>query len=1092
MKKAIISAIAIIALIIAFPMILASCSDEPTYYMSDIEYDPDTKLITWYDNTDATEWTVTINGTEHTTTSREFSYDAGTTSFTVKVATKNATENKSRTVTFNYLDTVTGLKVDNGTLTWSPVSGATGYDIYNNGVYQCTVYGGCSYTINPGAFNLSVKPYTDQYSYFCYMSEYISGVVLSAPTNLTYENGVFKWDAVQNADYYKVVINGQEYTTSLCAYEFAGNQQDINIAVYAASNAANSYVSSPLETVCYYLTPITTFSFNEQGELVWPTVENATEYHITLNDMDIGRTSSNFYSDIQLDTTYTICVTPVGGFSYSDAPIAYTFEKLSAVEGVIFADGIVSWNEHAKAQSYEIIVNGNTYTSNTNSYSLGTVKENLEIQVFAIGKIENSRSYMAHTAAYTYIPMVSNIRIEDGILVWDASEGASGYTIKFNNGATNSTQATSYDAIVANQQYVVKIRPEAALEKYYTYDSAEFTFTILEAPYVTYQQGVFRWNGTNDAKGYAFRVVDPTGKTIIENISGDQLTKKYEFTTPGKYTVEVKTIANPAVDNVYDSKYSAALNVTQLADVTGHTIINDISSTAYVQIIANAVADASAYKVYVNGNEYSTPTSNTFSVDLLSLSTDNSEKTFTISIKAIGSITSNNIVLDSKNIYTFNLTRLATPQNVVISGNKISWSNVNNANKYVISIDGNRFECTTSEHTLTALTAGQHTVTVQAINSDSQTFVPSCYSNDLTITKLQAPQNVRVDNGGSNLIIMWDAVTGTTGGYQLQIGSTNKQSVTQTSYNISTHASSLQGGEGSQITVYAMGNGAEVLNSDPSATITIARLNAPTGLSVNGNNITWNPSEVDGIGATSYVLYIDGVEYPVNGTSYSTNDLSAGTHNVQVVAKGSIGNQYYTIDSPESGAITVTKLPEVTNITTNGKSYSWDPINGAEYRVSIDGVEYYTTQPTISVNFTTAGEHKVEIQAYSKQNNTVASNTTVIKQQVSAISTPKFAEGQDPSELDDYTFTFAQTGDVVTLYAKANTSVIAVGYEFYIEGIKYTPANGIHNYEIRDSYDGCKYNIKMKFTANGFGTDGIYYVDSAFSTDVTYVYYSAQ
>ena len=260
MKKAIISAIAIIALIIAIPMVLASCSDEPTYYMSDVRYDPDTKLITWYDNTDATEWTVTINGSEHTTTSREYSYDAGTSSFTVKISTKNATENRSKTVTFNYLDTVTGLKVDNGMLTWSPVSGATGYEIYNNGVYQGTVYGGCSYTINPGAFNLSVKPYTDQYSYFCYMSEYISGVVLSAPTNLTYENGVFKWDAVQDADYYKVVINGQEYTTSLCAYEFAGNQQDISIAVYAASNAANSSVSVLALRIRFWLSSINTNS----------------------------------------------------------------------------------------------------------------------------------------------------------------------------------------------------------------------------------------------------------------------------------------------------------------------------------------------------------------------------------------------------------------------------------------------------------------------------------------------------------------------------------------------------------------------------------------------------------------------------------------------------------------------------------------------------------------------------------------------------------------------------------------------------------------------------------------------------------------
>ena len=1091
MKKILICAVALIALLISVPMIFSSCAaDEPHYYLSDIRYDPEAKLLTWSDNTDATRWTININGVEYTTSSRQLSYDAGTSSFWVTVSTKDATENRSNSDSFTYLETVQNLKVENGKLTWNYVSGADYYEIYNNGSYVTSVTD-CSYQIQPGAFNLCVKPASNQFKYFCYRSESIEGVVLSTPSNLTYQNGEFRWDSVTGADHYKIEINGKEYTTTNCYYTYNGNKQDISISLSAGANAEGSYVSAPLETVCHYLTPITNFYFNEQGEIVWPVVDNAGGYAVNLNGQDVQTSGSNFYSDIALDTVYTIKVTPLGGFSYTDEPIAYTFEKLSMVEGVSFADGVVSWNTHQRAKAYEVVVNGEVYTSNTTTYSLGSPTENLEIQVFAIGQTENSRSFMAETKSYTYIPKVSNIRIDDGNLVWDASEGASAYTIKFSTGNVQTTQETSFTNIIPNQQYVVKIRPEAALESYYTYDSAEFTFTILEAPYVTYQQGVFRWNGTNDASGYAFKVVTPAGETVIENISGDQVTKSYNFTTPGKYTVEVKAIASPQNENVYDSKYSATINVTQLADVSGHQVINDINSTSYVQITANAVAEASGYKVFINGSEVSSPSNNTFSIDLLSLSADNTETTFKIAIKAIGSVSSNNVILDSKGFYEFNLTRLATPQNVVINGNKISWNSVNNANKYLIFIDGKYFECTSSEYTITALSEGEHKATVQAINSNSQTFIPSRHSSELKITKLQKPANVRLDNGGTSLIIKWDMVTGSEG-YQLQIGNSSSDPIKQTSYNISTHASALNGGEGTQITVYAMGNGSNIINSEPSATITIARLNSPTGLSISGDNITWNPSEVDGIGATSYILYIDGTPYPVSGTSYSTSELTEGTHSVQVVAVGGISDQRYTIDSPRSGAITVTKFAPVSNVTTSGSSYSWDPVNGAEYRVNIDGVDYFTTQPSIEVSFDTVGTHTVTIQAYSKQNNTVASTPVVISQQVSAISTPKYNKDVDPSSLANFDFTLVKNGDTLTLHAKADSSIVSVGYEFYVEGIRYTNTTGIHNYEIRDSYDGCEYTIKMKYTAKGFGADGIYYVDSAFSQDVIFVYYSAQ
>lgn len=1084
MKKFIFSAIGVIIVIAFLVSIFKSC-DTPFYQIYDVNYNVETKTITWRDDSDAKSWTITINGEEHKVKSKSFSYDAGTSSFTISIEANDASDEVyGYSSTFNYLETVTGLRVENGCLVWNRVQGAGYYNIYDasTGNYLNTVYE-CSYMLSPGSFNLYVMPASDQ-NYFCYESEAISGAILASPTTLTYRNGVFEWDIVYGADYYEIKINDKTFVSNTNSYAYTGNKEDLNISVAAGSNQASAYVSAPLTQTCYYLTPITTFSFNEQGALVWPQVNNATAYNININGQAYGTVSSPSFTDIALDTAYTIIVTPTNNFSYTDEPVPYTFEKLSPVANIAFANGLITWDANPRAASYEVMVNEKSYVSNTNSYNIGNIEESITIQVYARGTVENSRSYMSLTASYTYIPRVENLRIEDGVLVWNASEGASGYKIIYSNGSEASVSEARFDQISPNQQYVLKVRPLANTQNYFTYDSAEFTFTILAAPTITYQQGVFRWNGTSDAKGYAFRVVDPNGQVIIENLTQEQFTKRYEFNMPGKYAVSVKLVANPG-NNVYDSQYSTPINVTQLEDVKGHQVINNVDSTATVQITANAVNSASGYKITVNGTEVSSSNSNTFSLDLLSLSHDNTEVTFKIAIKAIGNISSNNVVLDSKNYYEFNLVRLATPQNVAVTGNKVTWNNVSNANKYILYIDGARYECSTTEYTFTNLSEGNHKIKVQAINSNSQTYIPSRYSNEVEVTKLPKPANVRLDNAGTDIVLKWDAIDGAYG-YQLQIGISDSEPSDRTSYVLTKHTSKLQGGEGKQVTVYAKGNGANILDSEPSTTITVAKLNAPQNLAVSGDNITWSPAEVDGIMATSYILYIDGIEYPVTGTSFSTENFPEGVHTVAVVAVGSISNNHYTINSDKSGSIYATKFAQVTNVQASGKSYTWDPIAGAEYRVTVDGTVYTTAQPSFEVNFTTAGEHTVTIQAYSKGSNTISSTPTVITQQVSAVRTPTFIS--NTTELTDYSFTYSQVGDTLTITAKAPSDVVAVGYEFKIEGVVYKNTIGSHTYHITDSYEGCEYKITVRFTADGFGSDGVYYINSATSQDVIFTY----
>lgn len=1242
MKKILLTVAAIALIVIAIPVLFTMCGDDPYYYIGNISYNPETNLITWTDNSDADSWLVSINGgKEEKVKSEQYSYNAGNQTFSLRIeglhGKKGDDENPVASVTIYYLDTVKGLKIDNGKLTWNPVSGATGYEIYNNGYHLATV-SECSYILPAGSFNVYVMPTSDALHY-CYKSESLSGTVLAPPSSISYENGVFSWSEVTGADYYQVKIDGKTYTTQETSYPYEGTKKDINISVSAGSNAENSHLSAPLERTCYYLSPVTTFSFNEAGDLIWPEVLNATEYVITVNNMESqvvtvpclsgimadtpynvsvqpicgfyytdspivysfeklspvtglamnypnltwdahpraarynvringmsyettenflsveafsedinvqvialgsGQNSASYistdasytfldpissssysfdaegnliwppvnnatsyvvsvngtasevvnepkYANIQLDTPYTVTVVPQCESSFSPTPAEYSFEKLSPVQNIRFAEGKLTWDAHYRAASYEVIINGEHIETTDNYYTVGNVKYSVTVEVYAKGTGTNSRSFTSTKDTYTYLPEVSNIRIEEGVLVWKESENANGYQITFSNGTTTTVSTNAFTEITPAQQYAVKIMPINTEVPSFSYQSGEFIFTVLAAPTgFGYQQGVFTWLGNNDASGYVFRVIKPDGTHTDESLPRHQFQMAYEFTTPGKYTVAVKIVSDPANPNVYDSAFCAPIEVTQLAPVTKHTIINTVQSTDSIQISLDPVDNACGYVVYNGTTQVTASDSNIFNVDLLSLSNDNTETTFNLSVKATGKVTPSEIILDSKQEYIITVVRLATPTNVTVSGNMVQWSNVNNANKYLVFIDGVSYECTTTQYQLTNLSAGDHNITVQAVNPGSEQFMPSRHSTPVSVHKLHAPQNVVISTIDNRPILQWEFVNGATG-YDIKVGNNSLQSVTTNAYDISAHTSNLGAGEGLQISVYAKGNGSTVIDSEPSATITVARFNAPTGLTISGDNLVWNAPEIDGVKPATYEIYINGsLHTTTTGTSYSTANLPEGT-SLSIYVKA-IGNQSTTLDSPNSGSISVNKLTKITEITkaTGASEISWAHVTGAtNYYVNINGAEYYTTEPKMAVNFTSAGAQTISIRAISSAATVISSDMNTFTIDVKKLNAPTYVQDADINNLAPNTYTVVQDGQYFNVFAKSG-SELPVTYRFTISGISTENTTGNYNYQM--TIPGWTYTFKVQFKVSAFGSDGIYYISSDESPDTNVIY----
>ena len=354
--KRLISIVGVVVVMVLALAVLTACGDTPHYYISDVVYDPSTGILDWSDNSDATEWLVTINGKREKTKSSQFEYQANNESFSFRIEglhdDAGSDINPVVSDTMYYLEPATNLRVQDGCVRWDPSSGASYYQVYNNGGHV-TDTSECYWQLPAGSFNIVIKPGLSGY-YYTYDSEAISGCVLASPTTITYQDGVFTWDAVSGADFYEVTVNGTKETVTTNSYAFAGNKQDIEISVAAGSNAENSFSSAPLTKTCYYLTPLTaeSYSYDESGNLIWPAVANAAYYQVKVNGVDVGTVTDPCLTDIQLDTPYTVEIVPMCDFGYTDAPISYSFEKLSPVTNIRFADGVVAWDAHGRAQSY--------------------------------------------------------------------------------------------------------------------------------------------------------------------------------------------------------------------------------------------------------------------------------------------------------------------------------------------------------------------------------------------------------------------------------------------------------------------------------------------------------------------------------------------------------------------------------------------------------------------------------------------------------------------------------------------------------------------------------------------------------------------
>ena len=900
-------------------------------------------------------------------------------------------------------------------------------------------------------------------------------------SNLVYNGTNISWDSVKNAKNYLININdGKDIIVSqqngTVAYEYDSQGREFKFSIEAIiksgsdKNPTFEITFEPIETVKNLAV--------DEGKLTWDYVSEADSYEIMLGsqiqnqkvminqfELEPGpfvarvRASKGDAEAINGNNKY---------YSYWSQPL--NGDLLTTPTNLQYDSEKFTWDEVKNADSYVIKIGNDKIDVKGNSYQFTTTNEDLKISVKAKGNGKNTfDSAFCEEKKYSYIPAITGITVEDGVLVWNKPNNTVKYKIKINGIVQDGFLTTEkYENLQAGVSYRISILPIGDADFYYSTWSNELTINILRSPSISFNNNVLQWNQITGAAGYTLKIVKPGDKQEVFTLSNETFTYNYPFDEIGAYDCSIKSTVLSTSNGVYESKYSNSYIVERLAAPTNITIQNQPLETNQVMISCSSVSHASRYVLYVNQSEVTSNTQPIFNVDVNRLSSVSTESVLNFSIKSVGSVSPTVAYLDSNSQAQFDITKLATPLNVKINGNQITWDSVPNTNQYVITIDGKRTIVTSTNYTLTDLASGSHTIYVQAMGN-SKEIITSSYSNVLEITKLSQPTiRVEKDNSTGKFYLTWNSISGARS-YKVVIGNTNYDAITNR-FDISGYESYFTEGIGSQVSVYAIGNGENIVDSDVSNTKTIVRYATPTNLGLSADSLTWNSQTVDGISPNQYTICIDEQEFVVSSPFYPLANINAGRHTVKVKINGDYVN---SIDSPFTEEFIFTKLDEVTNIQKSGNKITWDVVTGATaYLVKLSQDDIYKTvaSPEVEVNYKTAGEFAISIIAVSDNVTYANSSAKTFALNVKAISQPVKANDL----TNENSFTIQQTGNHVVITIHENSH--ATAYKLIVGGRETIQESNVFELDLIDS--GIIYEIQVQIVGNVFGDDGIYYISS--------------
>ena len=971
MKKLLMIALTFVMLF-ALSMTLVGCGGLKLAAPENVKFDGTTNVITWNSVEKADQYIIQINNEEpKTIKTNRWPYAANNSEFTVTIKGDSKTSKIAgageTTVTFKPLGKISTVNVDeNGTLSWDPVVGATGYKISIDGVeLNGDGIATTSYSEVPvGTHKVQVRPVViGDDSYYSIWSDAKTLTMLGQveKENITYSNtlGKISWGVVSGAEYYLVKVNGDAKTDQTCkgnSFVYNANNQNFEVTVQAMGNGTTSFTGAESEPKTFkFLDPVTNILV-EDGNLTWDTVANATGYKLKIGGVEQKDIlTTNEFTGLVAGQSYDIQVMAVSTDS------AFFADWSASKSIMILKAPVLQWDstlDHSSGEIknsiyWDLIANAAGYTSRITLPSGQQITdENLPI----------TQAFFGH--AYTD---VGEYKVE----------------IKAN---AESTSSTVFSSKYSEPIYVKRLAAPTAADANFIVsnpDNVQQGFTVTYKSVSGASEYKLYKNETEygRASTTSFNVTNVVDETVME--SRNFVYKVQSIGSQNGLTNGNLGYRYVNLSSIYSE--SLSFDISVLAQPAAPTDNKYMSGYTYRY---GTVDGAYGYAIAIGGE---TKTSGTNEYDLSFLEAGSHQ----VKVCAKGNGTN---VLASNYTGSITVNRLEAPYDIRIetsgaSEGVLSWHRVDHATSYDIVFDND-------ENPVPAETIGNMNQKI-SINGTSVHMYSIANKYDesngtiyyMTSKPSQTVRFIKLNRPSfgatpvvSNTQLTWNApdnINAQTGAISYLVYDENNDTYPSGS-GTTLDISSLEGGRSYTFKVKAIGNGTSAINSEMSDPVTIYKLRTPEVRRENGKFV-WNGVS----NAESYVLYVDGVvaeTYYVDKNDnvgktyeYVPEFKEIGTYTIEVVAvgNGATGTTTKTIDSDK---YSVEQLVKQLATPTFKASYSHDSYdtqglitvtvlnavpNASGYGYLISGTELpATTELSGSHNPNAVGKHKVGVYAH--------------------------------------------------------------------------------------------------------------------------------
>lgn len=774
-------------------------------------------------------------------------------------------------------------------------------------------------------------------------------------TQTSTENSVtLNWNAVNGADSYDVIFDGQTYHVTRNTITINSLAPNTSYTYRVRANNANGS-SEYGEAKTVKTAPTAPAAPSESATknsitISWNAVPGAVSYDILFNGTTYRVTgTSKTIEGLLAGQSYSYQIranNADGSSSYSAPKTVSTIPDAPGRPGDVSARATtesisITWVALPRAESYDVLLGNTIYETTGTTITISGLKPYTEYTYQVRAKnAGGAGSYSIAGNIRTLMKAPDNITAtatkNSVTFSWSASSGATSYDVLFNGKTTFGIKTTSYTVtgLTKGTTYSYSIRAKNASTSS-AYSPTATVMTIPDPPEMpanvragaAANSVTISWSAAARAAGYDVylggNVYDAAGtETTITGLSSNS-----------SYTYQVR-----AKNAGGTSAYTTSQRITTMLAIP--KIINLTVNMYNITAKWGSVSGANRYEVSFNGTaSIIYGTSKTF-LDLTP------GTNYTFAIRALSASNSS----EYSEVQTLRTTPTAptVPTNIKAVATSesatVTWNAVSGADRYEVLFNNKTYSTETPSVTITGLTANtSYTYRVCAKNTGGT----SSYSASQTIKTLEkipeTPVNIRATSTSYTITVMWNS-TPWASSYDVLIGGTV--------YNTTGTYFTKSGLSASSSYTYQVRAKNSAGTSAYSQAQTIMTLMAPPATPSNvtatstTNSVTVNWSGVSR--ADSYEVSFNGGTYRVaTGTSRTFTGLEMGTNYTYAVRARNAGGA-----SAYSAAKTIQTVPVVPpvplNVNASAKAdsvtVSWKRVGGAaSYDVLFQDVVYNVT-----------------------------------------------------------------------------------------------------------------------------------------------------